>query len=417
MPQDYAPDALQQAALETLKTVVADRDWSTDQDVLDPHLSDWRGLFKGQAQLLLRPRSTAEVAQILKICNDAKLPVVPQGGNTGQCGGQTPSQTGNAVLLSLANMNQVRSLEADNFTMTAEAGCILSDLQDAAQNADRYFPLSLAAEGSCMLGGNLSTNAGGTNVLKYGNARELVLGLEVVLPDGEIIDGLRGLRKDNTGYDLKQLFLGDIRAAYCAIRDVDAAVELLTRARDASGDRVETFELVPRTLVDLVLETIPDCQDPMSSRHEQHVLLELISARPDDASLDQLMEDILGQAMEDGLVLDAVICQNEAQRQNLWKIRENAAEAQKVGDGNLHYNMQQPKGADGDAFLAKKTAINRAVHDVVVEMNGSISAEHGIGRLKRDELAHYKSPVELKLMHQLKRAIDPNGIMNPGVLL
>ena len=479
MPQDYAPDALQQAALETLKTVVTDRDWSTDQDVLDPHLSDWRGLFKGQAQLLLRPRSTAEVAQILKICNDAKLPVVPQGGNTGQCGGQTPSQTGNAVLLSLANMNQVRSLEADNFTMTAEAGCILSDLQDAAQNADRYFPLSLAAEGSCMLGGNLSTNAGGTNVLKYGNARELVLGLEVVLPDGEIIDGLRGLRKDNTGYDLKQLFLGaegtlgvitaavlklhprprDIRAAYCAIRDVDAAVELLTRARDASGDRVETFELVPRTLVDLVLETIPDCQDPMSSRHEQHVLLELISARPDDASLDQLMEDILGQAMEDGLVLDAVICQNEAQRQNLWKIRENAAEAQKVegasvkhdisvpvsriaefysrahraaleiepnlrligfghvGDGNLHYNMQQPKGADGDAFLAKKTAINRAVHDVVVEMNGSISAEHGIGRLKRDELAHYKSPVELKLMHQLKRAIDPNGIMNPGVLL
>jgi FAD/FMN-containing dehydrogenase len=251
----------------------------------------------------------------------------------------------------------------------------------------------------------------------------------------------------------------DIRAAYCAIRDVDAAVELLTRARDASGDRVETFELVPRTLVDLVLETIPDCQDPMSSRHEQHVLLELISARPDDASLDQLIEDILGQAMEDGLVLDAVICQNEAQRQNLWKIRENAAEAQKVegasvkhdisvpvsriaefysrahraaleiepnlrligfghvGDGNLHYNMQQPKGADGDAFLAKKTAINRAVHDVVVEMNGSISAEHGIGRLKRDELAHYKSPVELKLMHQLKRAIDPNGIMNPGVLL
>ena len=479
MPQDYAPDALQQAALETLKTVVADRDWSTDQDVLDPHLSDWRGLFKGQAQLLLRPRSTAEVAQILKICNDAKLPVVPQGGNTGQCGGQTPSQTGNAVLLSLANMNQVRSLEADNFTMTAEAGCILSDLQDAAQNADRYFPLSLAAEGSCMLGGNLSTNAGGTNVLKYGNARELVLGLEVVLPDGEIIDGLRGLRKDNTGYDLKQLFLGaegtlgvitaavlklhprprDIRAAYCAIRDVDAAVELLTRARDASGDRVETFELVPRTLVDLVLETIPDCQDPMSSRHEQHVLLELISARPDDASLDQLMEDILGQAMEDGLVLDAVICQNEAQRQNLGKIRENAAEAQKVegasvkhdisvpvsriaefysrayraaleiepnlrligfghvGDGNLHYNMQQPKGADGDAFLAKKTAINRAVHDVVVEMNGSISAEHGIGRLKRDELAHYKNPVELKLMHQLKRAIDPNGIMNPGVLL
>lgn len=479
MPQDYTPDALHQTALDSLKTIVADRDWSDDQDVIDPHLSDWRGLFKGQAQLLLRPRTTAQVAQILKICNNAKLPVVPQGGNTGQCGGQTPSQTGNAVILSLANMNQVRSIEADNFTMTAEAGCILSALQDAARNADRYFPLSLAAEGSCMLGGNLSTNAGGTNVLKYGNARELVLGLEVVLPDGEIIDGLRGLRKDNTGYDLKQLFLGaegtlgiitaavlklhprprDIRAAYCAIRDVDAAVELLTRARDASGDRVETFELVPRSLVDIVLETIPDCQDPMTAQHEQHVLLELISAQADDAGLDRLMEDILGQAMDDGLVLDAVICQNESQRQNLWKIRENAAEAQKiegasvkhdisvpvsriaefysrahaaaleiepalrligfghVGDGNLHYNMQQPKGGDGAAFLAKKTAINRAVHDVVVEMNGSISAEHGIGRLKRDELAHYKSPVELKLMHQLKHAIDPNGIMNPGVLL
>ena len=479
MPQDYQPDATQQAALAALKNVVAARDWSDQADVLEPHLSDWRGLFKGQAQLLLRPRSTAEVSAILKICHDARLPVVPQGGNTGQCGGQTPSDTGNAVILSLAHMNQVRAIDNDNFTMTAEAGCILSDLQDTAAAADRYFPLSLAAEGSCMLGGNLSTNAGGTNVLKYGNARDLVLGLEIVLPDGEVIDGLRGLRKDNTGYDLKQLFLGaegtlgvitaavlklyprprDIRTAYCAIRDVAASVELLARARDASGDRVETFELIPRALVDLVLQTIPDCQDPMPSNHDQHVLLELISSQPDDPGLDRMMEDILGQAMEDGLVHDAVICQNESQRQNLWKIRENAAEAQKVegasikhdisvpvsriaefygrahaaalaiepnlrligfghvGDGNLHYNMQRPMGGDNDAFLAKKTEINRAVHDVVVEMDGSISAEHGIGRLKRDELAHYKSPIELAVMRKLKAAIDPHGIMNPGVLL
>jgi len=467
------------AALDRIKTIVGPKGWTDDADAMRPHLEDWRGLYKGRARLVVKPASTEEVAGVVAACHDAGIPVVPQGGNTSLCGASTPEEDGAAVVLSLARMNRVREIDAANHTITVEAGCVLADVQARAADADRYFPLSLAAEGSCMIGGNLSTNAGGTNVLKYGNARELVLGLEVVLPDGRIWSGLRGLRKDNTGYDLKQLFLGaegtlgvitaavlklfpkptDVRSAFCAVPDIAAAVTLLGRARAESGDAVETFEFMPRLVIDLVLKHIPDTEDPLPARHDFYVLLELVTTATGEHGLGDRLEAILASAFEDGLVLDAAIAQSEAQRQAFWKLRENASEAQKdegasikhdisvpvsriaefyaaafervvavdadvrlvgfghVGDGNLHYNLQAPEGSDGRAFLANWERFNRAVHDTVVAMGGSISAEHGIGRLKREELAHYKDPVSLDLMRTIKAALDPKGILNPGKVL
>ncbi|GHD50701.1 D-2-hydroxyacid dehydrogenase [Thalassobaculum fulvum] len=467
------------AALDRIRTIVGPKGWTDDAEAMRPHLEDWRGLFKGKARMLVKPATTEEVAGVVAACHDAGIPIVPQGGNTSLCGASTPDDAGDGIVLSLVRMNRVRDLDADNYTLTVEAGCVLADVQAKAADADRYFPLSLAAEGSCMIGGNLSTNAGGTNVLKYGNARELVLGLEVVLPDGRIWNGLRGLRKDNTGYDLKQLFLGaegtlgiitaavlklfpkptDVRSAFCAVPNVAAAVTLLGRARAESGDAVETFEFMPRLVLDLVLKHFPDTQDPLQERYEQYVLLELVSTASGESDLAAKLEAILESAFEDGLVLDAAISQSEGQRQEFWKLRENASEAQKlegasikhdvsvpvsriaefydaawervqqvdgacrlvgfghVGDGNLHYNLQAPEGSDGKAFLAKWEDFNRAVHDVVVEMGGSISAEHGIGRLKREELAHYKDPVSLDLMRTLKAALDPKGIFNPGKVI
>lgn len=466
-------------ALDRIKAIVGPKGWTDDADAMRPHLEDWRGLYKGKARLVVKPASTEEVAGVVAACHDAGIPIVPQGGNTSLCGASTPEDDGAAIVLSLARMNKVRDLDAANHTITVEAGCVLADVQNRAADADRYFPLSLAAEGSCMIGGNLSTNAGGTNVLKYGNARELVLGLEVVLPDGRIWNGLRGLRKDNTGYDLKQLFLGaegtlgvitaavlklfpkptDVRSAFCAVPDIAAAVTLLGRARAESGDAVETFEFMPRLVIDLVLKHFPDAQDPLQTRYEQYVLLELVSTASGTSDLAAKLESILEKAFEDGLVLDAAISQSEAQRQEFWKLRENASEAQKlegasikhdvsvpvsriaefydaawtrvlavddgvrlvgfghVGDGNLHYNLQAPEGSDGKAFLAMWERFNRAVHDTVVEMGGSISAEHGIGRLKREELAHYKDAVSLDLMRTLKAALDPKGILNPGKVI
>ena len=466
-------------AVERIKRIVGPKGWSDDASVLAPHLADWRGLFAGKARMLVTPASTEEVAAIVSVCAEAGVPIVPQGGNTSLCGGSTPGDSGDEIILSLARMNRVRAVDADNYTMTVEAGCILEVLQGVAAEADRYFPLSLAAEGSAMIGGNLSTNAGGTNVLKYGNARDLALGLEVVLPDGRIWNGLRGLRKDNTGYDLKHLFLGaegtlgiitaavlklfpkptDVRAAFCAVPDLKSAVSLLARARAESGDAVETFEFMPRLVLDLVMKHMPDCEDPLAERHAFYVLLELVSTATADSGLGDRLESILAGAFEDGLVLDAAIAQSEAQRQAFWQLRENASESQKlegasikhdvsvpvsriaefydvawqrvraldpdvrlvgfghVGDGNLHYNLQVPEGGDDRAFLARWGEFNRAVHDTVVEMGGSISAEHGIGRLKRDELAHYKDDVSLELMRTLKRALDPDGLLNPGKVL
>ena len=475
----YMPTAAEAKVLEKIKEIVGPKGWTSDPARMEANLIEYRGLFLGRAQMVVTPGSVDEVSGVLALCNEAGIPVVPQGGNTSLCGGSVPFEAGNEIVLSLARMNKIRSIDPLGYTMTVEAGCVLQFLQEEAAKADRYFPLSLAAAGSCMIGGNLSTNAGGTNVLRYGNTRDLALGLEVVLPDGRIWNGLGNLRKDNTGYDLKHLFVGaegtlgiitaavvklfpkprDMRTAFCAIRDVDAAIELLQRARAESGDSVETLELIPRLALDLVLKHMPDCQDPLDTRYEMYALIELVTTSDSDTGIEERFEAILGAAMEDGLILDAALAQNEQQRQELWKLRENASESQKmegasikhdvsvpiaslsafyeaaaeairkidkkarivafghVGDGNLHYNVSEPEGGDSKAFINRWEEYNRAVHDVVVSFGGSISAEHGIGRLKREELAHYKDPVALDLMRTLKAAIDPNGIMNPGKVI
>ncbi|MBO6560669.1 MAG: FAD-binding oxidoreductase [Nisaea sp.] len=475
----YVPSQQESAAIARIKELLGPKGWIDDPADMEGNLIEDRGIYHGRAMLVAKPATTEEVSGVLKLCHEAGIPVVPQGGNTSLCGASVPYETGNEIVLSLARMNRIRSIDPLNYTMTVEAGCVLQTLQEEAAKADRYFPLSLAAEGSCMIGGNLGTNAGGTNVLRYGNARELTLGIEVVLPDGRIWNGLGSLRKDNTGYDLKDLFIGsegtlgvitaavlklfpkprDIRTAFCAVRDIDAALELLKRARTESGDSVETFELIPRLVIDLVLKHMPDCEDPLETRYDMYTLIELVTTRDNDDGIEERFESILGQAMEDGLILDAALAQNEHQRQEIWKLRENASESQKIegasikhdvsvpvasvpafykaaadavykvnpdarivafghmGDGNLHYNVQEPEGGDTKAFVENWDAYNRAVHDVVVSFGGSISAEHGIGRLKREELAHYKNPVALDLMRTIKAAIDPKGIMNPGKVI
>ena len=477
--QPHAQTLPTDAALARIRDAVGPRGWTCDPTDMCAFLEDWRGQFRGRARMLVRPASASEVAEVVAACAAARIPITPQGGNTGMCGGATPLEDGDEIVLSLARMDRIRAIDAANFTMTVEAGCLLQRIQEAAIEADRYFPLSLSAEGSCMIGGNLSTNAGGTNVLRYGNARELTLGLEVVLPDGRIWDGLAALRKDNTGYDLKHLFVGaegtlgiitaavlklfprprTTQTAWCAVPDVASAIALLERARAESGDAVETFELISRAVVELVLRHIPGTADPLATPYDHYVLLELVSSSSADDTLGERFHRILEQALEQGLVLDAVIAQSNQQRSALWALRENASEAEKLegasikhdisvpvsaipdfyeaawkaaqtvvpdarlvafghaGDGNLHYNIAQPADGDRDGFLSRREAVNRAVHDAVRDCNGSISAEHGIGQLKRHELAHYKDPVALDVMRTLKAAVDPDGIMNRGKVL
>jgi len=444
-----------------------------------PHLAEWRGWWKARNAVVVRPASTGEVAAVVRLCAEARVPVVPQGGNTGMTGGSIPYEEQAAVVLSLGRMNRIRSIDPLNYAMTVEAGCVLQTLQKAAEDADRLFPLSLGAEGSCQIGGNLSTNAGGVAVLKYGNARDLVLGLEVVLPDGTIWDGLRALRKDNTGYDLKQLFLGaegtlgiitaavlklfpkprDRRTSYVALRDIAAAIELLVRMRAATGDQVSSFEYLPRNCMEMALDHIPGTSDPMSRAYDHYALIEVSRTADEDAGFAENVDAALAKAIEDGLVLDAAVAQSQAQAAMFWKIRDSMAEAQKgdgpairhdisvpvsripefyrdaagrvlarmpdarihgfghVGDGNLHFNIAAPRGADAKAFMARTAEINGIVHDAVAEYAGSISAEHGIGRLRREELPRYKSAVELALMRKVKAALDPIGIMNPGKVI
>ncbi|HMA48503.1 MAG TPA: FAD-binding oxidoreductase [Magnetospirillaceae bacterium] len=441
-----------------------------------PYLEEERGLYHGKARLVARPASTAELAELVRICAEAGIAIVPQGGNTGLCGGASPSE--GQIVVSLSRMNKIRAVDPVNFTMTVEAGVVLQTVQAAAEAVDCLFPVSLGAEGSCQIGGNISTNAGGTGVLRYGNTREQVLGLEVVLPDGRVWDGLKALRKDNTGYDLKQLFIGgegtlgivtaavlklyprarDQQTAFCALADLPSSLKLLGRARNATGDQVTGFELVPRIGLAMGCELVPGVTDPLGEPHEWYALIELSSSRP-DAGLQEMLEHLLGEAIEAGEVLDAVVASSLEQRKALWKIREGIPEAQKkaggsikhdvsvpvasvpvfierasraveaamagvrvvpfghLGDGNIHFNLSQPVEADKQAFLERWEEMNRIVHDIVVEMQGSISAEHGIGRLKKDELAYYKAPVELDLMRRIKQALDPQGIMNPGNIL
>jgi len=416
---------------------------------------------------------TAEVAAVVRICAEARLPIVPQGGNTGLVGG-VPPEDGDNIVLALGRMNRIRAIDPVNFTMTVDAGCILAQLQEAAAEIDRLFPLSLGAEGSCQIGGNLSTNAGGIAVLRYGNTRELTLGLEVVLPDGQVWDGLRGLRKDNTGYDLKQLFIGaegtlgvitaatvklfpkprEIETAFLGLTRVEDVMVLFARARAATADQLTAFELIPRAALDLALAHVPGTIDPLALHHSWYVLIELSSSQT-ESGIRGLLERLLESALEEGLVADGVIAESGAQAKELWRIREAIVEAQlysgsikhdvsvpvsrvaefiirataavserlpgirpmafgHVGDGNIHLNLTQPEGADTASYLARWHEFNDIVHGVVRELHGSISAEHGVGALKRDEIARYKSPVEIELMRRVKHALDPANIMNPG---
>jgi FAD/FMN-containing dehydrogenase len=463
-----------ETVLERIKAVVGPRGWIADPGECEPYLTEARRLWRGATSLVVRPASTEEVATVVRICAEARLPIVPQGGNTGLVGGGVPPEDGQNIVLALGRMNRIRAIDPVNFTMTVEAGCILAHLQEAAAEADRLFPLSLGAEGSCQIGGNLSTNAGGIAVLRYGNTRELTLGLEVVLPDGRVWDGLRALRKDNTGYDLKQLFIGgegtlgiitaatlklfpkpcEIETAFLALTRVEDVMDLFARARAATADQLTTFELVPRAGLDLALVHVPGTVDPLEARHPWYVLLE-ISSSETDTGIRVLLERLLGMALEQGLIADGVIAESGAQAKELWRIREAIVEAQNysgsikhdvsvpvsrvaefiirasaavterlpgirpmafghVGDGNIHFNLTQPDGADTAAYLARWQEFNDIVHGVVHDLNGSIRAEHGVGRLKRDEITHYKSLVEIELMRTIKRALDPNNIMNPG---
>jgi FAD/FMN-containing dehydrogenase len=450
----------------------------TDPADIAPYLVDHRKLYQGSALAVVLPRSVEQIARLLQYCNEHRIGVVPHGGNTGYCGGATPDESGSQVVVSLRRLNRIRGVDPLNYSLIAEAGCILADVQRAAEAAERYFPLSLGSEGTCQIGGNLSTNAGGLNVLRYGMMRELVLGLEVVLADGRIFSSLSALRKDNTGYDIKSLFLGSegtlgiitaanlklfprIRSwatAFAAIPNVRAAVDLLARLREASGDRVSSFELIPRIGLDLTIQHIPGVSDPLQQPYEWYVLCELTSARAADP-LDAVMEEALTSALEQGLVLDAALARSERERSALWKLRESIPEAQRidgaslkhdisvtitalpgfvesasgwvrsnvpdgrlvvyghVGDGNLHFNLNQAPGTDRDVFLAREPTIKRAVHDLVREFGGSFSAEHGVGRLKVAELERYAAPVELDLMRAVKQALDPNGVLNPGKVL
>ncbi|MBS0521805.1 MAG: FAD-binding oxidoreductase [Proteobacteria bacterium] len=470
--------------VDKLRAIVSDKGLITDEQTKHPYVTDWRENYLGTALAVVRPASTEEVAAVVKLCAAEKVAVVPQGGNTGLVGGGMPHEKGREIVLSLTRMNRILEIDTIGYSMTVEAGVVLKTIQETAAAHDRLFPLSLAAEGSCTIGGNLSTNAGGVQVLHYGNARHLVLGLEVVTPAGEIWDGLRALKKDNTGYDLRDLYLGaegtlgiitkavlklwpkpkDVATSWVAVPSPEAAVELLSGAHAASEDNVTSCELMARQGVDFVLKHIPNSSDPLADRYDWYVLLEWSSTRArreggNEGGLREKMEAYLGDAMEKGLVLDAAIAQNEAQARAFWGLRENHAEAQKkegpsikhdisvavsklpafmkeglaamrkalpdcrpvpfghVGDGNLHFNCQSPAGWDKPSFLKYGEAISGAVYDLVVGYGGSISAEHGIGQLKLDDLAHYRSKIELDIMRSVKRALDPQNIMNPGKVI
>lgn len=463
------------ALLDALRAAVGAGHVLTDPDDVAPYVTDWRGRYTGTALAIVRPGDTSEVAEVVRLCAQAGIAIVPQGGNTGLCGGATPTR--GEVVISLTRLNRVRAIDVANNTITVEAGCTLASVQDAAAEADRLFPLSLAAEGSATIGGNLSTNAGGVQVLRYGNARELCLGLEVVLPDGRLWKGLRGLRKDNTGFDLKHLFIGAegtlglitaavlklysrphcVATAWVSVPTPQAAVALLTRLRDRIGGRVTAFELVSRPALDLVLKNIPHSRDPLAGQSPWQVLIELSDTM--ESELDPALQGVLVEAIEAGDASDAALAHSGEQAQAFWRLRENIAEAQKIegvslkhdvslpvsripefiarcdaalaatfpglrivcfghlGDGNLHYNQSRPAALDNVAFIAQGDAVNRIVHDLVAELDGSISAEHGLGQLKRDEILRYKSEVEMDLMRAVKKALDPAGLMNPGKVL
>ncbi|MBX3519275.1 MAG: FAD-binding oxidoreductase [Xanthobacteraceae bacterium] len=463
------------AALSRFVKIVGEKNAIRGDD-MTPYLREQRDLYRGKAAIVLKPANAEEVSKILALADKTKTAIVPQGGNTGLVGGQV-SFDKNAIVVSTARMNKIREVDADANTMTVESGVILQNAQEAAAKAERLFPLSLGAEGSCTIGGNLSTNAGGTQVLAYGNARDLVLGLEVVLANGKILRGLRKLKKDNTGYDLRHLFMGAegtlgiitaavlklfpapraISTAWIGVPSPEAALTLLNLALSRTGTSLTSFELMPRIALEFDLRHLPGARDPLSSPHPWYVLAEIFG--DDEARTRELMESLLADGMEKNLVVDATISESVEQRSMLWKLRTAMSDVQKpeggsikhdisvpvssvpafvkeatakvekvipgarvvafghLGDGNLHYNVSQPVGADKAKFLAKWEALNEAVHAIVAKYEGSISAEHGIGFLKRDLLAKAKDPVALSVMHAIKQTLDPNGILNPGKVL
>ncbi|HET7730814.1 MAG TPA: FAD-binding oxidoreductase [Usitatibacter sp.] len=467
------PDRL----LEQLRSIVGERGMVPPAEQASYEV-DWREQYHGRALAVVKPASTEEVSKVVALLAQAGVAIVPQGGNTSLCGGSVPDASGRQAIVNLSRMNRVRAVDVENNTMTVEAGCVLANLQKVADENGRLFPLSLGAEGSCEIGGNLSTNAGGTGVLRYGNTRELVLGLEVVLPDGRVWNGLRGLRKDNTGYDLKHLFVGaegtlgiitaavlklfpkprSMATAFVAVNDPRGAVALLSHLRERCGERITGFELVAGLCLDLVVRHIPGSRNPLPDRHEWSVLVELSDSTEGDA-VESLLQDALGEAAEAGLVEDAVLATSGAQRIELWKLRENVAEAQKVegasvkhdvsvpvsrvpdlieiagrklterfpdirilafghvGDGNIHYNCSKAERQEAKEFFAQAAEVNRIVYEVVDSLGGSISAEHGLGVLKRDEIRHYKSALEIEMMQAIKKTLDPNGLMNPGKVI
>jgi FAD/FMN-containing dehydrogenase len=449
-----------------------------EASAVQPYLIEPRDKFAGRTPLVLRPGSVAEVAAIIQLANETGTGIVPQGGNTGLVGGQIPSATGDQILVSMSRLNRILAIDPEGDTMTVEAGVILADVQKAADDAGRLFPLSLASEGSCEIGGNLSTNAGGTEVLAYGNTRDLVLGIQVVLASGEVWDGLRTLRKDNTGYHMKDLFIGaegtlgiitaavlklapkpsGTSVAFVGLRRPADALALLNIARNAAGTALTAFELIPRIGLETVLTHIPGTRDPLAGRHDWYVLLQIYSGRS-QADADGLVETIFTAGMEKDLVEDGVRAETIEQAEAIWRLRHSLSEVQKfeggsikhdvavpialaptfieraseavvktlpgcrpfpfghLGDGNIHFNVSQPVDMDKQDFLGRWDAINAAVFAIVGEMGGTISAEHGIGVLKRDLLKTVKSPVEMDLMRRMKAALDPNGILNPGKVL
>jgi FAD/FMN-containing dehydrogenase len=473
------PDALPPAALlDRLRAILGPRGLLTEAADLAPHLSDWRGLYRGKALAVARPGSTAEVAEVVRLCAATGTPITVQGGNTSMVGGAVPDETGRHLVVALTRLNRIRDLDATDMTMTAEAGVVLKAAQDAAEAAGALFPLSLGAEGTATIGGVLSTNAGGNTTVRYGNARELMLGLEAVLPDGSVWNGLRRLRKDNTGYALRHLLVGaegtlgiitaatlrlfprarETALAFCAVADEAAALGLFRRFRDRDESAVRAFEYMSGMGVDFCVKHVEGASIPFAAPAAHYVLVDLASPRP-DAGLRDLAEAVLAEAMEAGEVVDAVIAESDAQAKKLWRIREEHPEAQKregasvkndvsvpvskvpeliarcsaalvalipgsrpvpfghIGDGNIHMNLQQPVGMDPEAFLARSHDIMDCVNAIVRDLDGSFSAEHGIGRLKTEMMASWRGGAELAAMQAIKRALDPRGIMNPGKVL
>lgn len=469
---------MDQKLIERFISIVGVNHALVDQDMIAPYLIEQRGLYHGRTPLVLRPSSTQEVSQIMKLAFATQTAIVPQGGNTGLVGAQQPDESANSIIVSMERLNRIRSIDIEGNLALVEAGVVLQTLQEKVDEQGRFFPLSLGSQGSCQIGGNLSSNAGGTGVLAYGNTRELCLGLEVVLPDGRILDDLRFVKKDNSGYDLKDLFvgaegtLGIITAAvmklfpkpqgksvaYAGLKTPANALQLLLLAQKKAGSMLTGFEIMAKIGMQMTLNYLHGARAPLESEHEWYVLIDLSSSHSDAEAAD-VMEDILGEALQKGIIDDASIAQSLSQQKQFWRLREDMSPAQKIeggsikhdisvpiasipdfigeaaniiesiapgarivcfghmGDGNLHYNVSQPVGADKEAYLALWEKMNHHIHTLVMRYNGSFSAEHGIGQLKRKELVAFKSPVALSLMKSIKQVFDPKNIMNPGKML